>query len=310
MSPVFISMETYVVGVAHGVQRWLPQSVPTRPCPLPSLPCPWLKLQMLFFLQCEVCISATGSFSFTRETDESVERTWVYRLIYWRETPGVSPAWPSALTCRQFILSCGLETPRAHRILDSTSAQGFSTSDTVTASDAFRNTCGENSIVLTIGLHFVGTWQCTNTQMCAHTHMHTQMQWTHTCVHTHPHAHTHPHTLAHPPHIHMHTHAMNTHTRTPIHTHVHRHMYVYTTPHMHAYTCNEHTCVHIHLCTHGHTDTCMCTPTHTCMHTNTHMQWTYMHTHVCTHLHAHAHISNAHSDIARTCGASWWIFRS
>lgn len=69
----------------------------------------------------------------------------------------MSPAWPSALTCRQFILSCGLETPRAHRILDSTSAQGFSTSDTVTASDAFRNTCGENSIVLTIGLHFVGT---------------------------------------------------------------------------------------------------------------------------------------------------------
>lgn len=27
---------------------------------------------------------------------------------------------------------CGLETPGAHHILDSTSAQGFSTSDTVT----------------------------------------------------------------------------------------------------------------------------------------------------------------------------------
>ena len=69
----------------------------------------------------------------------------------------MSPAWPSVLTCRQFILSCGLETPGAHGILDSTSAQGFSTSNTVTASDAFRNTCGENSIILTIELHFVGT---------------------------------------------------------------------------------------------------------------------------------------------------------
>lgn len=237
-------METYVVGVAHGVQRQLPQSVPTRPRPLPGLPCPRLKLQMLFFLQCKVCISATGSFSFTRETDESVERTRVYRLIYRREPPGVSPAWPSALTCRQFILSCGLETPRAHRILDSTSAQGFSTSDTVTASDAFRNTCGENSIVLTIGLHFVGS---ALTQMCAHTHVCTSI-----CTHMHTHAHTN---------------VMNTHVCTPTHTCAHP---------TYAHTCNEHTHTYLHthmhtsICTHMCTDMCICTPTHT--HACTHMQ--------------------------------------
>lgn len=68
MSPAFISMEAYAVGVArgatHGSHGWFPLDHARSPGRLRSR----LRLQMLFCLHCEVCVSANGSFSFTRET--------------------------------------------------------------------------------------------------------------------------------------------------------------------------------------------------------------------------------------------------
>lgn len=67
----------------------------------------------------------------------------------------MSAAWPSALTHRQFVLSCGSEAPQgciAPLIL----LLNVSLQNTVAASDAFKTTCHEKSMVLTRVPSFCG----------------------------------------------------------------------------------------------------------------------------------------------------------
>lgn len=103
MSPAFISMETYVVG---GTQcSWLRRSQ-TSPIAWPALP-PAKAPDVVFSCSVKSAFQLQGHFPSQEKQTNLVTPGLQADLL--KETPGVSPAWPSALTCRQLILSVAWE---------------------------------------------------------------------------------------------------------------------------------------------------------------------------------------------------------